>query len=136
MAAVEFTIPGKPFGKRRHRIGTVAGRAHAFNPKENSSFEQKVASIALPLVPVPFEGPVRVRIVAYFEVPGSWSKKRQAEAINGFHTQKPDGDNIAKALKDGLNRIAWTDDAQVADLRIVKRWGRYAETFVRVEALP
>lgn len=135
MTAVEFTIPGKPFGKMRHRVGTIAGRARAFNPAENRSFEQKVAEIARPLFQVPFEGPVKLRMVAVFEIPKSWSKKRQAEALGGFHTQKPDSDNLAKSLKDGLNRIAWADDAQVADVRVVKRWGRHAETFVQVGAL-
>lgn len=132
---VSFTIPGKPFGKKRHRIGTVAGRARAFNPEENRSFEQKVAEIARPLFPAPISGPVRLRIVASFEVPRSWSKKRQAEAMGAYHTQKPDRDNVEKAIQDGLNRIAWSDDSQVADGRCVKRWGDRSETYVQVEAL-
>lgn len=78
---------------------------------------------------------MKLRIVAVFAVAASWSKKKQAALEGGFHTQKPDSDNIAKALKDGLNRIAWRDDSQVADVRCVKRWGRYDETFVQVEAL-
>lgn len=130
---VSFTIPGKPFGKKRHRIGVVAGRGHAFNPEENRSFEQKVAEIARPLFPAPIEGPVKLRIVAVFEIPKSWSKKRQAEALGTYHTQKPDRDNIEKAIQDGLNRIAFRDDGQVADGRCVKRWGLVAETYVQIE---
>ena len=132
---VAFTIPGKPFGKKRHRIGKIGGHARAFNPEENVSFERQVATIARPYFPVPIEGPVRVRIVATFEVPKSWSKKRQAEALGSYHTQKPDRDNIDKAVQDGLNRIAFTDDSQVADGRCVKRWGARAETFVQIEPL-
>lgn len=131
----EFTISGKPFGKKRHRVGTIAGRARAFNPEENRSFEQKVAEIARPLFPVPFEGPVRLRIVATFAIPQSWSKKKQQAMLGQYHVQKPDRDNLDKAVQDGLNRIAFRDDSQVADGRCVKRWGRYAETFVQVEAL-
>lgn len=132
---IEVRIPGKPFGKKRHRVGTVGGKARAFNPAENRSFEQTVAALAQPLFPAPIEGPVKLRIVAIFEIPKSWSKKRQAAAIGGYHTQKPDRDNVEKAVQDGLNRIAWLDDSQVADGRCVKRWGRYAETIVQVEAL-
>lgn len=132
---VEFTIPGKPFAKKRHRVGTVGGKARAFNPQENVSFERQVAEIARPLFPAPIEGPVRLRIVATFEVPKSWPKKRQAAALDSYHTQKPDRDNVEKAVQDGLNRIAWRDDGQVADGRCVKRWGRFAETFVQIEAL-
>lgn len=132
---IEFTIPGKPFAKRRHRVASIAGKARAFNPEANVSFERQVAEIARPLFPVPIEGPVKLRIVATFEIPKSWSKKRQAEALGGYHTQKPDRDNVEKAVQDGLNRIAWRDDGQVADGRCIKRWGRYGETFVTVEAL-
>lgn len=132
---VEFTIPGKPFAKQRPKAGTVGGRARVFTPKETRSFERQVAEIARPNFRAPFEGPVRLRIVAVFQIPKSWTKTRQAATIDTYHTQKPDADNLLKAVKDGLNRIAWADDCQVADERCVKRWGRYAETFVRVEPL-
>ena len=105
---VQFTIPGKPFAKQRPRATVAAGRARVYTPKETVSFE----------------------------IPRSWSKRKQAEAIGQHHTQKPDCDNIEKACADGLSRIAWADDCQVADARCVKRWGRYAETYVQVEALP
>jgi Holliday junction resolvase RusA-like endonuclease len=133
---VQFTIPGKPFAKQRPRATVAAGRARVYTPKETVSFESKVAEIARPLFPAPIEGPVKLRIVAVFEVSKSWSKRKQAEAIGQHHTQKPDCDNIEKACADGLSRIAWADDCQVADARCVKRWGRYAETYVQVEALP
>lgn len=132
---VEFTIPGKPFGKQRPKATAVAGRARVYTPKETVSFERTVAEIARPSFPAPIEGPVKLRVVAVFEIPKSWTKKRKAEAVNGFHTQKPDADNVLKAIKDGLNRIAWADDSQVADERCVKRWGHQAATFVQVEAL-
>lgn len=131
-----FTIPGKPFAKERHRVGVVSGHARAFTPPKTRSFEQKVAEIARPMFPSPLEGAVKLRIVATFEIPKSWSKKRRSEMIGAYHTQKPDGDNLAKSILDGLNRVAFADDAQVADQRCVKRWGLYAETYVEVAQLP
>jgi len=131
---IDFTIPGKPFGKQRPRAAVIAGRARIYTPEETRSFEQKVAELARPLFPEPIDGPVKLRVVAIFQIPKSWSKRKQAEMDGGFHTAKPDGDNCLKAIKDGLNRIAWRDDSQVADVRCVKRWGRHAETFVRVES--
>lgn len=130
--AASFTIPGKPFGKERPRA-TRQGRI--FTPARTVSFERKVGTIAQPLFACPIEGPVKLRVVATFEIPKSWTKAKRAAAQGAFHTQKPDGDNCLKAIKDGLNRIAWMDDSQVADARIVKRWGPQAETYVLVEAL-
>lgn len=135
---VMFTIPGKPFAKQRPKATMVAGRARVYTPKQTVSFERQVAEIARPVFPAPLEGPVKLRVVAVFQIPKSWTKKKKTEAAqNGgaFHVQRPDGDNILKAIKDGLNRIAWVDDSQVADVRCVKRWGDQAATYVEVEAL-
>lgn len=40
-----------------------------------------------------------------------------------------------KAIKDALNRIAWGDDAQVAEMHVSKVWGNRASTLVWVEAM-
>jgi Holliday junction resolvase RusA-like endonuclease len=134
---ISFTIPGKPFGKQRPRAGkTFGGHARMFTPKETVQFEGTVGDIARPLFPVALQGPVKLRIVATYPIPASWSKKKRAAHDGQFCCSKPDADNIGKAIKDGLNRIAWADDAQVADVRVVKRWGFGAgQTFVQVEAL-
>ena len=50
------------------------------------------------------------------------------------HTQKPDCDNIAKAICDGLNRIAWADDRQICAVKISKAWGPNDQTTIFVEA--
>lgn len=129
-----FTIPGKPFAKQRHRVGSFRGRARAFNTAANERFEDVVRIIAAPLFPAPIEGPVRLVVAATFCPPASWSKKKRAAVIGQAHTQKPDADNVAKAVKDGLNRIAWADDAQVAELTVIKRWGEAEGTAVEVIA--
>lgn len=36
--------------------------------------------------------------------------------------KKPDSDNIAKVVADALNGIAYDDDAQIADLTVIKRY--------------
>jgi Holliday junction resolvase RusA-like endonuclease len=132
---VSFTIPGKPFAKQRPRATARGGFARVFTPKETVSFERQVGQIAAQHFPRPLAGPVRLVVTAVFEVPASWSKKRRAEAMGGHHTQRPDLDNCLKALKDGLNRIAWADDCQVAEVSCRKLWGDGAETIVQVEAL-
>lgn len=133
MAATTFEIPGKPFAKQRPRA-TRQGRI--YTPKETVSFERTVGMIAAPLFPEPIKGPVKLTIWATFETPKSWSKKKTAAHLNRYHTQRPDLDNITKAIKDGLNRIAWADDSQVAAYgEFRKVWGPTARTVVTVEAL-
>jgi Holliday junction resolvase RusA-like endonuclease len=128
-----FTIPGKPFAKQRHRT-TRAGRS--YTPAETVSFERTVGTIAGPLFPRPMQGPVSLAIVAHFQMPASWPRKKR-EAMNGKpHIQKPDLSNVQKAIEDGLNRIAYDDDCQVASCHVRKFWtDRPSQTLVRVEAL-
>ena len=38
-------------------------------------------------------------------------------------------------LEDALNRIAWVDDSQIADTRVIKLWGDRDETVVVIEAM-
>lgn len=132
---ITFIIPGKPYAKKRAKATAFAGRARMYDPKENGSFEETVKAIAAKHFAEPITGPIGVDIVATFVPAASWSKKKRAAAIGGYHTQKPDRDNVEKAVLDSLNRIAWGDDAQVADGRTVKVWGDVAQTKVTVRAL-
>lgn len=130
---VTFIIPGKPYAQKRPRFSRASGRA--FDPKENCTFASAVQAIALQHFREPLTGPVRVEIVAAFEPAASWSKAKRSAAMGTYHTQKPDADNLMKAVLDALNRLAWSDDSQVAEIRIVKRWAPVAQTAVTVEQL-
>jgi len=133
---VTFVVPGKPYAQKRPRAYARGGKAGTYNPAENRSFAETIGVIARVHFPEPRTGPVRVEIEAVFEPARSWSKRRRESAMGTYHTQKPDRDNVEKAVLDGLSRIAWADDAQVADGRCVKRWGPVAQTTVTVEPLP
>ena len=128
-----FEIPGKPFAKQRPRFSRASGRT--YTPGQTVSFERTVGQIALTHFPQPIEGPVKLTIWATFEPAKSWSKKKTAEHLNTPHMQRPDLDNIQKAILDGLNRIAFADDGQVAEISCRKVWGPVARTVVTVEAL-
>lgn len=64
------------------------------------------------------DAPLSLSWRAYFEIPASWSKKRQAEMAGQPHQQKPDRDNIDKAIMDAL----FDDDAGVAFGTTAKYW--------------
>jgi Holliday junction resolvase RusA-like endonuclease len=61
-------------------------------------------------------GPVGMSVDIQFQRPKTVKK-------GYWHTGPGDADNIIKAISDGLNRAAWVDDRQVADLRSIKHWG-------------
>lgn len=131
MTPITFTIHGKPFAKQRPRFS----RGRTYTPKETVSFERAVGQIAKPLFARPFSGPIKMTILASFAPPKSWSQKKKREHLGKYHTQRPDKDNLEKAICDGLNRIAFEDDAQVAWSDTRKVWGPEARTVVMIEAL-
>lgn len=133
MTVKTFTIHGKPFAKQRPRFSRANGRS--YTPAETVSFERTVAQIATLQFAEPLAGPVKVTIWATFAPAQSWSKRKVADHLHRPHTQKPDLDNIQKSILDGLNRIAFADDSQVAEITCRKVWGVTEQTVVTVEAL-
>ena len=57
-------------------------------------------------------------IIFYIPMPKSWSKKKTIKTYNTPHNQKPDIDNLVKAVMDAL----MTDDKQVWKIKAEKRW--------------
>lgn len=132
MTRIAFDIPGKPFAKQRPR-STRQGRV--YTPAETVSFERTVGTLAAQHCREPLTGPVRVTVYAVFQPPASASKAKVAAMLGRPHMQKPDLDNCLKAILDGLNRIAFADDAQVVEIVCRKSWGMYANTAVIVEGV-
>lgn len=121
-----FTIPGEPVGKARARITIAGGRAHAYTPAKTAAYEQLVAvyaAAAMKNAPL-LEHPVRLHLGIYCKVPGSWSKKRKADALAGIERpgKKPDLSNILKSVEDAMNGIVYADDAQIVDLVVSKHY--------------
>ena len=81
----------------------------------------------------PHTGAVVVAIEAVFVPPQSWSSKRKADP--GHKVTKPDVDNIAKSVLDGLNGLAFTDDSQIVRLEAGKRFGDRNEIIVMLDLI-
>jgi len=130
MAIYNLTIPGEPVSKARPRVG-VGG---AYTPAKTKNYETLVKEMfyythgSLLL-----DGPIFAVIKAYFPIPKSESKKKRSLMATEiyYHTKSKDVDNIAKAILDSLNGVAYHDDKQVARL-VVEKF--YSET-PRVELM-
>jgi Holliday junction resolvase RusA-like endonuclease len=62
--------------------------------------------------------PSEVKLIFHVPMPRSWSKKKRTEMIGQPHQQKPDIDNMTKAVLDALckeDSYVWRVDAE-------KRW--------------
>lgn len=59
-------------------------------------------------------------VVAFYQMPASWSAKKKAQMYGQKKRSKPDADNIAKGVSDAL----WPNDHELGDLGgVERRWG-------------
>lgn len=118
-----ITISGEPKGKGRPRF-TRSGRA--YTPAETRNYEKHIRTSYLNQTNEQMyaEEPLNVVITAFYGLPKSLPKYKVQMAINGeiTPTKKPDIDNIAKAVLDGLNGLAYADDKQIVSLHVYKRY--------------
>lgn len=100
-----FEVPGEPASKSRPRF---TSKGHVYTPAAVKQAEQMIATAFRAAGGRLMNDPnVAFRV--------------EAEFHQGTH-QRRDVDNMLKLVLDGLNKIAWPDDAQVLDVRGRKRF--------------
>jgi len=107
---VTFIIPGNPVAKGRPRARVFNGRVHLYTPAKTKYYEQKVQRTAQRASLVSTEQPIRIDILAVTKRPQRLCRKKDPDGLI-YRPAKPDGDNIRKAILDGLSMFF--DDKQV-----------------------
>ena len=122
-----FTVLGAPQGKERPRAAKLRDRTIVYTPKKTRDYEREIATAYRTQCSGMFSGAVAIEIHAYYEIPKSASRKRVLDMVSDRErpTKKPDGDNIAKAVCDALNGVAYKDDSQVVDLTVRKYFSKF-----------
>jgi Holliday junction resolvase RusA-like endonuclease len=115
-----FTVPGEPIAKGRPRM-TRAG--HVYTPQKTADYENSVKKAYgdNPFFSAGHE--LRSHVKAFFQIPKSAGKAKTAAMESGQirPVKRPDCDNVAKAICDALNGVAYHDDAQVVEL-VIDKW--------------
>ncbi len=136
---IAFEVPGEPQGKGRAKIVKIGGFSRMATPAKTVHYEGLIALAAQRAMAgsQPLAGACAVEVECIFAMPKSMSKKHRVEALAGRMrpTKKPDGDNVLKAVCDGINGVVWVDDVQAVDSRVIKRYGETPGVRVRVAVL-
>jgi len=146
---IQFTVPGLPVAKARPKHRAIHTGVFFRNPKTGKQQERVISQTYTPEESANFENLVRVtyltvcnaaptdacvsvRVKAFFPLSKSarsWEKiGAQREILP--HVKKPDQDNVLKAVLDGLNTVAFTDDSRVFDSRCTKLYSERPRTEV------
>lgn len=129
----QVEVLGEPMGKQRPRASSWGGHTRIYTPSKTISYEGRFASAYMDKYgdKKPTSLPIAVAIEAVFGLKkadynskGCPNKHGNAKLMGVEQaTKKPDADNIAKAVLDGLNGVAWVDDSQVVALNVKKSYG-------------
>jgi Holliday junction resolvase RusA-like endonuclease len=136
-----FTIDGEPRGKGRPRFRNTGKFVQTYTDAKTKNYEALVMDAASNAMGTtePLETPVSVFLYIRLPVPKSYSKKRSEACLSGFEmpSKKPDIDNVAKSVCDGMNGIVFKDDCQIVQINAKKVYSSVAGVDVMVrEELP
>ena len=129
---ITLRLDGSPVGKSRPRF-TKGGRA--YTPKKTRHYEELIADAAAKAMQgVKYnDAPVQVFMIAYMEIPKSYSDAKRKRCMAGQHSPtRPDVDNIIKAVLDGCNGIVYKDDCQIVSINAKKVYSAVAGVDVMV----
>jgi Holliday junction resolvase RusA-like endonuclease len=134
---LRIEILGEPIPKGRPR---VTRKGIAYTPARTRQYETLVRLAwqqAYPgRRPIAAGLPVKIWIDAIFALPASAPKAERAAVAAGRYlpmARRPDADNLAKSILDGLSGVAFAEDGQVSQLCVAKWRGIGARVTVHIE---
>ena len=132
MLLQEMFLPFDPVPKGRPRF-TRTG--HAYTPAKTAKYEKEIAEYYKGREGTLFENAITVKIIFAMPIPKSASKKiRQKMSIGEYkYTKKPDVDNLAKAVLDALNGVAYTDDSLITHLTVGKHYSTFPGIWLTIK---
>ena len=136
----QVCIYGEPQGKGRPRFSTVCGHVKTRTSDQTVIYENLVKTEYRNQsgVRFPDDAMLDVRVMAYYTIPKSISKKKRQAMLDHKvrPTKKPDFDNIGKVICDSLNGIAYRDDAQIVDAQVRKFYSDTPRVVVIITDIP
>ena len=110
---ISFIVPGQAQAKQRPRWSGY----HMYTAKETVNFETYVKEMFVISYPdfMPLEGPLAMTLTAWLMIPKSTSKKKAKLMVERVirPDKKPDWVNVASAICDALEKLAYKNDSQI-----------------------
>ena len=140
MKQIMFSVPGKPFGKQRPKFSRAGDFVKTYTPDETVSYENLVKLMYQQAAKgrmFKYGDMLDVRIIAYYEIPKSTSKKKHKLMLEHKirSAKKPDWDNIGKVICDSLNNVAYHDDSAVVDAQVRKFYSEKPRVDVTIRVI-
>jgi endodeoxyribonuclease rusA len=109
MYRYNIEINARPIPKARPRLSKFA----VYTPKKTADYEKLIAyEWKRRYKNLILKNAVKLDLLFCF--------KKAKSCKKDYHTQRPDIDNLEKAILDGLNKTAFVDDCQVVEMKSQK----------------
>lgn len=115
MKSIKFTVPGNPFGKQRPKFARMGTYTKTYTPKKTTQHEKEVAECFLEVARgrrFKEKEPLDIRIIAYYPIPQSTSKKRRKEMLE--HRIRPTYNNAAYSVLGNAQELETANTFKVA----------------------
>jgi Holliday junction resolvase RusA-like endonuclease len=148
MHTLTFTVLGRPqpAGSKRPYLHPSTKRPVVVDAAKGSRpWKQEVAGAALAALhgdPLPFpDGPIELTVTFYRQRPkGDYGTGKNATFVkasaSAYPVSRPDTTKLLRAVEDALTSVIWSDDAQVVDQHVFKRYGTPERALITVRRLP
>lgn len=119
---ITLRLPYPVSANRYWSHGIIKGHAVTFVTKEAKAYKATVAAIARQAgLRIPLDGRVELTLRLFPQRPQDWAKRAQRNPDTWDDDVRCiDLGNCEKVLSDALNGVAWVDDKQLRDIRLVR----------------
>jgi len=133
---IQFSIDGDVQPQERPRFSNRGGFVKTYDPPKSRKYKEYVAEVAKEFAPEQLiDSKITLSIDVYIKIPKSYTKKQRQEIIDNenAHLKKPDTDNLAKGIKDGLTGVIWQDDSLINELHVRKFYSDEPRAEIKIE---
>ncbi|MFJ5566159.1 RusA family crossover junction endodeoxyribonuclease [Lysinibacillus xylanilyticus] len=125
MNVLKIEIHDDVQAQQRPKFSRYGNNVSVRDPKESKDYKSFVRLVAAEYAPESLiTEEIRLSIDVYLKIPKKYHTKPKMALIHAGKlrpTTKPDIDNLAKGIKDGLSKFVWYDDSQVTEL-VARKW--------------
>jgi len=123
-------VPGEAVPKGRPRAVRRGAFIAMHTPQKTERYEHLVKLAAQAENAPMLEGPIQAQMAFHF------CRPKSAPKWKAWKDTRPDVENLAKAVMDGLNGIAYRDDGQIVRLFCEKAYAGRSEVAIELTELP
>lgn len=128
---IDFFVAGIPKAQPRVKAFVRGGHAGVYTPDSADAWKQAVRQQSVANAPECFTAaPIRISLDFFFPRPKAHYKRDGSVKPNApiWHQNKPDIDNLIKALTDAITdtQRIWLDDSQICEITATKTYAMNA----------